>query len=236
MNIENREEIVEQLTDMLMDFEKHPNSAYVTDVYAYYDEKTQTVELRTFVNPGGNSWISDDHITIYKDPQHCDSSLDLFVDELGGRSESDDISDLVEAAVGNEKDECSKLMSIIAKENEIDVEDIDLQDVIYFISKHRYHEDYGKYYDNVQEAWNDYIDEHYTDYAGEAKRLVSEYESEYSKTHPEYEQTSSNERPAAPAVTEKQSWIKQTLASAKDKADEINRTHETKKQNIDKSL
>ncbi len=104
-------------------------------------------------------------------------------------------------------------------------------------------------YDNVQEAWNDYINERYTDFADSAEKIISKYEAAYEfeweeeyegyherKTEYGKEQTSSNEHPAAPAVTEKQSWIKQTLASAKDKADEINRTHETKKQNIDKSL
>ncbi len=86
MNIENREEIVEQLTDMLMDFAKYPNNAYDTDVYAYYNEETQTVKLSTFVNPGGNSWIPDNHTTIHTDPPHYDSSLELFVNGLGGRS------------------------------------------------------------------------------------------------------------------------------------------------------
>ena len=53
--IKNREEIVDKLVDMLVQFDKDCNS-YQTDVYLYYDKENQTAELDTFVNVGGNSY------------------------------------------------------------------------------------------------------------------------------------------------------------------------------------
>ena len=48
MKITNREEIVEQLTEMLIQFDKDARM-YQTDVYLYYDSENQTAELDTFV-------------------------------------------------------------------------------------------------------------------------------------------------------------------------------------------
>ena len=64
LTIKNREEIVDKLVDMLVQFDKDCNS-YQTDVYLYYDKENQSAELDTFVNVGGNSWLNDDHYTIY---------------------------------------------------------------------------------------------------------------------------------------------------------------------------
>ena len=73
MKIINKEEIQDKLFGMIIDFEKSMNQ-YQTDVYAYVDEKGR-VELDTFVNVGGNSWVNDDHITIYRDKQHCEDGF-----------------------------------------------------------------------------------------------------------------------------------------------------------------
>lgn len=74
MLIKNREKIIEQLTEMLMQFDKDGNK-YQTDVYLYYDEENQTAKLDTFVNVGGNSWLNDDHYTIYTDKEHYDDGV-----------------------------------------------------------------------------------------------------------------------------------------------------------------
>lgn len=74
MLIKNREKIIEQLTEMLMQFDKDENK-YQTDVYLYYDEENHTAELDTFVNVGGNSWLNDDHYTIYTDKEHYDNGV-----------------------------------------------------------------------------------------------------------------------------------------------------------------
>ena len=77
LNITNREQIIETLAEMLLQFDKDCNS-YDTDVYLYYDEENQTAELDTFVNVGGNSWLDDDHYTIYTDKQHYNGALDWY--------------------------------------------------------------------------------------------------------------------------------------------------------------
>ena len=70
MTIKNRESLVNELAKILMQFDKDCNQ-YQTDVYFYYD-RTQIGSLHTFTNVGGNSWLDDDHITIYTDKEHYD--------------------------------------------------------------------------------------------------------------------------------------------------------------------
>lgn len=76
ININNREEIVEQLTEMLIDFAK-ARRLYQTDVYLYYDVATCTASLDTYDNIGGNGWLDDTHFTIYIDrPHYSDEECD----------------------------------------------------------------------------------------------------------------------------------------------------------------
>lgn len=83
MEIKNRDQIIEQLAEMLLQFDKDENG-YQTDIYLYYNEKEQTAELATFVNVGGNSWLDDNHITIYSDKEHYSDMWDYYqsVEEL----------------------------------------------------------------------------------------------------------------------------------------------------------
>lgn len=91
IRISNYEEILEQLTKKLIEFDKRKNK-YQTDVYMYIDEDTKKAELDEFVNVGGNSWLNDDHITIYSDREHYDDdsiflmyggSVQSLAEELG---------------------------------------------------------------------------------------------------------------------------------------------------------
>ena len=77
MELKNYDELVDELVDILKDFDKQLNG-YQTDVYFYYDSETQTGELDTFVNVGGNSWLNDDHITIYTDEEHHEDVFTLY--------------------------------------------------------------------------------------------------------------------------------------------------------------
>ena len=88
MEIKNRDQIIEQLAEMLLQFDKDENS-YQTDIYLYYNEEEQTAELHTFVNVGGNSWLDDDHYTIYTDKEHYDGIWDYYqsVEELAEYAE-----------------------------------------------------------------------------------------------------------------------------------------------------
>ena len=71
MTIKNREALVNELAEMLMQFDKDCKQ-YQTDVYFYYNNRNQTGKLDTFQNPGGNSWRDDDHMTVYTDGEHYD--------------------------------------------------------------------------------------------------------------------------------------------------------------------
>lgn len=81
--LKNTEELRGELREMLIRFMIDCNE-YDTDVYLYIDEETSEGELYEFTNVGGNSWLDDDHITIYTDKQHYESFYDLIndVDEL----------------------------------------------------------------------------------------------------------------------------------------------------------
>lgn len=76
--ITNRTEIVAALAAMLRQFDIDLNK-YQTDVYLYHNEDG-TATLDTFVNVGGNSWLGDDHTTIYIDKQHYNTIYDSFGD------------------------------------------------------------------------------------------------------------------------------------------------------------
>lgn len=77
MEIINRAEIINELAEMIMQFDKE-RSDYCTDVYLYYDAENKTARLHLFGNPGGQSWIDDDHYTIYSDTAHFNTVFDFF--------------------------------------------------------------------------------------------------------------------------------------------------------------
>lgn len=75
--ITNLDEVKRNLFDMIFELEFEENE-YQTDIYAYYDEETGKVALEYFENVGGNSWLDDDHITVYTDGPHYDKLEDEF--------------------------------------------------------------------------------------------------------------------------------------------------------------
>lgn len=62
--IKNRSEVVERLAELMAKFEAEC-ATYDIDIYAYYNDETGEVELTGYDNIGGNSWINDNHITLY---------------------------------------------------------------------------------------------------------------------------------------------------------------------------
>ena len=76
MKIRNHEDLVQILAAMLMQFDKECNR-YQTDVYLYLDDEGNG-SLDTFVNVGGNSWLIDNHYTIYSDKEHYDNHVDYY--------------------------------------------------------------------------------------------------------------------------------------------------------------
>ena len=75
-NINNVDVVIAELEKMLIEFDKEMNK-YHTDVYLYID-KDGNGTLDKFVNVVNNSWLDDDHITIYTDNPHYEDMFDLF--------------------------------------------------------------------------------------------------------------------------------------------------------------
>lgn len=160
MEIKNREAIVEELTEMLIQFDKDCNE-YQTDVYAYYDEETQTVTLDTFVNVGGNSWLDDDHMTIHSDKEHYDKPIMFFqtIEELAYALEITESDLKKEAAIF-----C-----------EIDEEDVEWNECYDLIKRN------DEYMDKIECAYADYVEEHHPDYAENAEEIIRQYENRYDE-------------------------------------------------------
>ncbi len=154
--LKNRAEIVAKLAEMLKKFDLELNP-YDTDVYLYYDEVEKTAELDTFVNVGGNSWLNDDHYTIYTDCEHHETDFDFF----------DNLDDLADA-VGIRKEE---LIKKAAKYADIDVEDVAYYEVARFI------ESDDKLMGKLHETYKTCLDEMENDYVERADHIISEWES-----------------------------------------------------------
>ena len=155
LTIKNREEIIDKLVDMLVQFDKDCNS-YQTDVYLYYDEENQTAELDTFVNVGGNSWLNDDHYTIYSDKEHFETFWNWYQDSC----------------------EFAAALEMTNTEFEYEVRhylNIDTDIEIDW----RYCRDYLKtneqYVEILQAAYNDYIDEIRSDYVEKAEDIIERF-------------------------------------------------------------
>ena len=160
--LKNRKEIVEELTEILMDFDRKKNK-YQTDVYLYYDEETQTAKLDTFANVGGNSWLNDDHYTIYRDTEHYDDWEDWYCNEG-------------DFARGLDKDQ---------EEFENEVKDfLDLDDDEKEDYKPEWYEerDYVRsredYADTLYALYVDNLKDYRVEYEDNAERIISEWEEE----------------------------------------------------------
>jgi hypothetical protein len=85
-DIANLDEVREKLEELLINFDVELNN-YHTDIYLYFDEETKKATLSLFENPGGNSWINDDHYKIYTDAPHFESIFDYY-----GQTEPEEIN------------------------------------------------------------------------------------------------------------------------------------------------
>lgn len=156
--LKNREEVVKTLAKMLREFDIEMNP-FDTDVYLYYNDEEKTAELDTFVNAGGNSWLNDDHETIYRDNCHFDSMY-----EVGFQS----ISDLAEAVELSEKELIAKAADFIGFEGDLD--EIDYWYVVRFIKSD------CNLVDKVKAAFAEWIDDQGEDYESKADDIIREWE------------------------------------------------------------
>lgn len=161
--LKNREEIIEQLTEILIDFAKSLNS-YQTDVYLYYDEETQTAKIDTFVNVGGNSWLNDDHYTIYRDTEHYDSWTDYY-------TETGDFAWGLDIEWKDLEAETKDYLEIDEDEKEdYEVECFEVRDYV----KSR-----DDYRDKLISVYEEYVEETRAEYKEEAERIIEEWETDF---------------------------------------------------------
>lgn len=118
-DIININDLVSELAVILRKFEIDLNP-YQTDVYFYYDPDTKMGRLETFINVGGNSWINDDHVTVYRDSPNYDDVYDYF----------NDISEFADALEISEND----LIKAVRKFKNFDADDfIERREIIDYI-------------------------------------------------------------------------------------------------------
>lgn len=168
MKIKNRSQILEELAEMLLKFANDCNE-YQTDIYAYVTENEESesiVELDTFVNVGGNSWLDDAHYTIYSDRQH--GYREMF-EAFPNKDE------LAQAACNYDQDAANELLKKIAEENESEVEELDYFEVREYII------DNSEYYDNVRNVFEDCNREMYPDFLEQAENIICDFEESYRK-------------------------------------------------------
>lgn len=158
MLIKNREEIIEQLTEMLIQFDKDCNT-YQTDVYLYYDKENQTAKLDTFVNVGGNSWLDDDHYIIYRDSEHYETFWNWYQDS----TEFANALDL----------DNTELEFEVRQALDIDVDcEVDWHDCRDYLKQN------DEYVETLQAIYNDYLDELRSDYIEKAELIMDRFDEE----------------------------------------------------------
>ncbi len=156
----NHDAIVDELTEMLMKFDKEFNQ-YNTSVYLYYNEETQEATLDEFVYVG-NSWRDDDHVTIYTDEQHYDDIYEHI----------DYIEDAVAEALDMNIDDIKK--AVLEWLDIDDVDDVDDCDIAKWAEE--------KFYEKMHEYYNEYfIDEYRADYLERAENIICDFEKLYEE-------------------------------------------------------
>ena len=157
MTIKNREQVIEQLAEILMQLAKECHR-YQTDIYMYIDENGNG-SLNTFVNVGGNSWLDDDHYTIYSDKEHFDAYNGYYND-----ADTEFFAEICGFPVDQlEKETCEYLGW--------DADDeVDSSDVYKYCT--------NTYWEQLQAAYEDAIDEYSSEYYENAEIIFSNFEED----------------------------------------------------------
>lgn len=144
MEVANRNEIIGTLADMLHEFDVNMNR-YQTDVYMYIDDNGKA-RLTTFTNVGGNSWMDDEHYTLYTDKEHHEDMTDVY-------NSIEEISDAIQI-------DKSVLIKQVAEEEHIEEMEIGYNDVAYFVKNKRHDELVNAYkeYLNLLDGNGNYVD------------------------------------------------------------------------------
>lgn len=156
--IKNRNAIIEQLADMLYQFDVE-HTGYQEDVYLYLD-KNGNATLDVFVNVGGNSWRDDDHYTIYRKPEWCNGKIS--VNEMFS-----DIDDFA-LALGTTSEELIKEAAEYFGEDDIDY--IGFPEVSQYIVETNYEE--------IEQAYVDSLSDYKAEYTIQAEQIIEQFEEE----------------------------------------------------------
>ena len=71
-----KDEIEKKLYDFIKEnYKEFYEASYQVDVYVYINDEGTDVDFDTFTNVGGNSWLDDDHLTIYQLGNKCTHSF-----------------------------------------------------------------------------------------------------------------------------------------------------------------
>lgn len=150
--IKNRESLVKELASMLNDIDCSFNKFY-TDIYAYVHEDG-SVTLRDYANVGGNSWLEDEHYTIYTCSPNYSSPIDFFVT-------SEEIANALNMSVADLENETRDYY------NMSDFDDVSYYEICSMVS--------DTYADEIEKAYlNEYSD--YREYLDQANDIISEFE------------------------------------------------------------
>jgi len=166
-DITNRAEIVEKMADLLQQFERDLNG-YQTDVYMYIDEETGAATIDTFENVGGRSWLDDDHITIYSDPEHFNTIWDFYTD-------SGDFAACLEI-------DPAELRRVVAEDiaswGGIDPDEVEDYNPTYdeILDYVKTRPDYAE---SLKGVYMERIDEQRPDYVERAEEIISDLENDY---------------------------------------------------------
>lgn len=123
--LKNRQAVIDQIVGMLMAHDID-HTCYQEDIYLYIDDKgVGTVE--TFTNVGGNSWLDNDHITVYcMKEDHSD-----WTDFAPNMS---DIAEVLGWSLNSLKERTAAWMCESGWQ--YDAKDVNYQDVRQFIDQH----------------------------------------------------------------------------------------------------
>lgn len=140
--IENTEEVRQRLIRMLMDDAKDMCN-YQRDIYMYIDDNGRA-SLEWFENPGGNSWIDDDHILLHR----CGEHYEGIEDSIDGTAMLADILGLTDA----------ELADFVCLDYEINRDDLDADDCFRWALS-RFGDRLREWYDAcIEAAVSDYED------------------------------------------------------------------------------
>lgn len=156
MELKNRQAVVEEIIRMLMEHDMD-HTSYQEDIYLYIHEDG-TGEVTTFTNVGGNSWLDDDHITVYCMKEDLSDWTD-FVPDIG------DIADVLGWSLNSLKERTAAWMCETGWQ--YDAEDVNGLDIRQFIAKH------PVLLNQIKDAEEEYIKhELYSDYMDKAEMLL----------------------------------------------------------------